>query len=210
MSNSLSVTFLDASPGVTGNTQWEWKFFTKNSTTMVDSTILVQDPPNPGLYTEPGTYMVELITSDMMTGCDTKDTVTVIVYQDPMADFSTTTICEGENTEFTDISNLPVVVSGDAINLWEWDFDNDGLPDRTDNAPPGMFMQPLGNLAGPSVAGSYPVTLTITTALGGCTHSFSQNVDVLPTPVATMTPNTNQQDCPDFVLNFENTASLSY
>ena len=206
MSNSLTVTFLDASPGVTPQIEFEWNFFARNSLVAVDSTITVQNPPDPGTYTLPGTYMVELITRDIVTLCDTRDTVTVIVYQDPIADFSTSTICEGVDTEFTDLSNLPIVVNGDAINLWEWDFDNDGFPDRTDNAPPGIFMQPLGNLAGPSVTGTYPVGLTVTTASGSCTHTFVQNVTVLPMPVATFTPNTNQQDCPDFTVNFENTS----
>ncbi|MDQ6985408.1 MAG: PKD domain-containing protein [Candidatus Dojkabacteria bacterium] len=74
----------------------------------------------------------------------------------------TTTVYIGEVVDFTDIS------SGNVLT-WEWDFDNDGVVDSTDQNPTYTYTE----------AGTFEVKLTITDADGSVTVTRTSAVKVL-------------------------------
>ena len=160
---TFTTTFTDISPGTNANTGWEWNFFARNSSSVIDSTRspagLVSFTAN---YSEPGTYMVELITFDRITGCDTRDTTVISVYEKPAVDFNASISCSGDSTYFSDLS-MHTSINGDSIVLWEWDFQNNGIIDRVFNdSIPSVFPVFLGP------AGNYDVRLRVTTNKNGC------------------------------------------
>ena len=123
-------------------------------------------------YAHAGTYQATLtVQSD--GGCTDQITQTVVVNALPTANFTANNVCQGTPIQFNSTS------TGDQINSYQWTF-GDGQ-----------------NGTGQSVshnytsAGSYPVTLTVQTA-GGCTDTYTQNVEVYAMPVAsaTATPST--------------------
>jgi len=99
-------------------------------------------------------------------------TVTITVLPLPVVTFSApiTSGCEPLCVNFTDNST----VAGGAIATWAWSF-GDGNTAIT-NAPTNCY----------AVAGSYNVTLTVTSTLGGCSSTSTVNnyITVHPTPNA--------------------------
>jgi gliding motility-associated-like protein len=87
----------------------------------------------------------------------------------PSALFTSTTVCVGTPTQFTDTSP----VSG--ITSWKWDFNNDGTPDDTTQNPTYTF----------AAVGTYPVKLTI--AAGACGADTTMNVTVIASSQPTLT-----------------------
>lgn len=116
---------------------------------------------NPGLYT------VDMITAP---GCFITLDVTIVADStQPHADFIADTVCLGAATQFTDMSTSP---TGNPVNNWDWDFDNDGTVDNTTQNPTFNFAAP----------GTYPVNLA--TGFGACGHDTTINVVVNELPVA--------------------------
>src|SRR5690606_28468063 len=110
--------------------EWTWNFYEKNSTTTIESTETGSGTTGDSFvrtYTEPGVYMIELISSNTSINCDTRDTLYIKVYSDPIADFTANEVCEDESTLFTATPTLPTVVDGDYIDTYAWDFDYDGI-----------------------------------------------------------------------------------
>lgn len=103
------------------------------------------------------------------TACSNTVTIDVL---DVQADFTSTNVCESQQSQFTDAS----VGNGDNIVGWEWDFDNDGVVDNTTQNPGNVF---------PSI-GNYNVTLSVTSS-GGCTDQITQTVEVFPVPQVAFT-----------------------
>ncbi len=99
-------------------------------------------------------------------------TVTITVLPLPVVAFSApiTSGCEPHCANFTDNST----VLGGGIATWAWDF-GDGNTAST-NAPTNCY----------AIAGSYNVTLTVTSTLGGCSSTSTVNnyITVHPTPNA--------------------------
>jgi len=83
--------------------------------------------------------------------------------QSPTANFNSNTICF--NTQFTDLSTSAIG--------WNWDFGDPSSPSNTSN-----LQNPTHTY---STAGSYTVTLTVTSKLG-CTASYNSIVTVNPSP----------------------------
>lgn len=101
------------------------------------------------------------------SGCVHDTTIDVTVYPRPHVEFTATTVCEGQTTDFTDISNI---ATGTIASL-AWDFAGEG----TDvGANPSFTFTNIGQL---------PVTLTATSDQG-CVHDTTIYVTVNPTPVA--------------------------
>jgi parallel beta-helix repeat protein len=138
----LEVTFTDQSTGDV--TSWAWDF---DNNGVIDST--AQNPIY--VYATAGAYTVSLT----VTGPGGTDTKTKVDYINvspsstaPVADFS------GSPRSAVD---PPLTVafadeSTGSVTSWEWDFDNDGIVDSTDQNPSYTY----------SVAGRYTVKLTVT------------------------------------------------
>jgi len=120
-------------------------------------------------YTGMGPYVVKL-TATSNNGC-TDDTVQTVanIYAQPQAAFSSPSeVCLGNALNFTDQSTAP----GSTVSQWLWNF-GDG---RTTNV-----QNPANTYA---AAGSYNVSLTITSA-AGCTSTVAvKPVLVNPLPTA--------------------------
>lgn len=155
------TTFNNTSVISTGTiTSWVWSF-----PGATPSGSVVQNPST--TYPSGGTYTVTLVaTSD--SGCVDSISQQIIIPYIPSANFSATTVCLGNQTCFTDSSN---VQNGNIAN-WQWVF-GDGSPvDNTQN--------PCHTYAN---AGVYNVTLVVTSN-DGCASSHQLQVTVHSLPIA--------------------------
>ena len=114
-------------------------------------------------YAASGTYYYQLSVSSV-EGCTTVQNGTVVVENQPTANFLPTEGC-------TDQPVSIVNTSTGNITAWDWNFTT-----GTSNTqvPVYTYTQP----------GTYPVSLTVTTA-GGCTDTHTELVAIYPTPDAT-------------------------
>ena len=118
-------------------------------------------------YTQPGTYNVTL-TVQTSGGCSDHITQTVTVNASPTANFNATTVCVGEDTQFTSTS------TGQDITSYQWNFgDNQTGTGQNVNH---TYAQP----------GTYQVTLTVQ-ANGGCSDQITRTVTVNSLPTANFT-----------------------
>ena len=158
----LVVTFTDQT---TGNpTGWAWDF---DNDGIVDVSG-VQDPTF--TYSAPGQYTVTLVASNGV-GSDTVTRNNYVTVGQPLAAVSfTATPSSGVRpltVAFTDTStNTPVA--------WEWDFNNDGVIDSTDQNPTFEY----------TAVGTYSVRLTVTNA-GGTSSTLV--ADLITVTVGTCT-----------------------
>jgi gliding motility-associated-like protein len=137
--------------------QWEWDIGNNGT---VDYT--TQNPTH--TFPGPGTYNVRLrVESDF--GCHHTTTGTVTVHPNPVANFTSSTVCEGNATAFTNTST----VSSGSITGWSWDFDDGNT--STAQSPNHTYDD----------AGTYTVELTVTTN-NNCTHDVSHTVQVYSNP----------------------------
>lgn len=136
---------------------WDWDF---GDNTAHDNT---QNTTH--TYATDGTFTASLtVTSD--NGCSSTSDEDVTVYPLPNADFSSTSVCEGEPSVFSDLSN----VSSGSISTWRYEF-GDNTISATQN-PSHTY----------PAAGSYDTELLVTTAQG-CLDSITKTVTVHPLPV---------------------------
>ncbi|MCH8318710.1 MAG: PKD domain-containing protein, partial [Bacteroidetes bacterium] len=117
-------------------------------------------------YTSAGTYNVNLSVTDV-NSCQDVITKPVTVNPTPTANFSNTTVCFGNSTQFTDLSSIPATV----MTNWFWDF-GDGNT---------LLQQHPSHLY--NTAGVYTVQL-IVTSIDGCEDTIEQPVVVNPMPIA--------------------------
>lgn len=113
-------------------------------------------------------------------------TTNVVVYPKPTANFTATTVCKGNPTQFTSTSTTNP--SGQQMT-YQWNF-GDGQTSTQQN-PSHTYSQ----------AGSFPVTLTVSCGNGHCTSSKTQNVTVYTAPIANAGP--------DQTIGYGGTAQLS-
>lgn len=116
----------------------------------------------------------------------TTGTTTVVIYPQPTANFTFTTVCAGEATQFTSTSTTNP--SGQQISSYQWNF-GDG---QTSNqqSPSHQY----------AAAGTYTVTLNVSTG-GHCTSTKTQTVTVYAQPAANAGP--------DQTIAYGGTAQLS-
>ncbi|MFP4093049.1 MAG: PKD domain-containing protein [Cyclobacteriaceae bacterium] len=185
----LEVAFEDVSTNFNPATAtWTWNFFSHNGSDYVqDSTISGSATQERFVarYTQPGMYMAELVASASGVNCETRDTTFVIVYQKPTAGFTADPLCASDTTVFTSTATLGQSVNGDQINLYEWDFNYDGINFDVDysTSSANPFPYFLGS------AGTYRVAHRVSTNLGSCSALFEQDVEVLPVPDPGFTAN---------------------
>ncbi|MBI3501166.1 MAG: PKD domain-containing protein [Bacteroidetes bacterium] len=145
-----AIQFTDLSTG--GGTSWSWNFGDGNTSTQ-------QSPSH--TYTASGTYNVTLVVTASPGNCSATLTQVVTVNPNPVANFSATSVCIGNPTQFTDLS------SGGG-NSWSWNF-GDGNTSTQQN-PSNIYANP----------GNYVVSFTVTANPGGCFAVITQTVTVYP------------------------------
>ncbi|MES2515190.1 MAG: PKD domain-containing protein, partial [Bacteroidota bacterium] len=124
------------------------------------ATSTVSSPPSL-VYNTSGVKIITLNLTSNNT-CTATVTQSVLVNPPPVANFSTTSVCQGTATAYTDLSTP----TGSIVN-WAWDFTNDGLTDNSTNAPTNIF----------SPSGTYTTNLIVTDA-NGCKDTVALPVNV--------------------------------
>jgi PKD repeat protein len=138
----MAVSFTDLS---TNATSWAWDFDNDGS---VDSTD--QNPTY--TYNTAGTYTVNLTVTNL-AGVNTSVMTDMIEAVDlPVADFEAN-VTSSESAPLT-VQFNDTSTGGEAI-AWQWDFDNDGSVDSTDQNPIYTY----------NTTGTYTVNLTVTNAV---------------------------------------------
>lgn len=162
-----TVTFTDVSTTSNGSpiTSWNWSF---PGGSPASSTV-----QNPVVTYPAGNYTVTLIVTSQ-TGCTDTISMPISVTGLPIAAFSSTTVCAGNVTQFTDGSTP---AAGDPIVSWSWSFPSGNPASSTSQNPTVTY--PSGN---------FTATLTVTSQ-AGCTSTFTQAVTVNPLPVANLSGN---------------------
>ncbi len=154
-----SVLFEDDSYSALGEVvSWEWNF----NNGQVSS---VQTPGDITFET-PGTYWVTQTIVDA-ENCDASDSLEITVNPNPVADFTSTDVCQGGEMDLVDQST----VANGTVNDWDWDLGN-GTTDFGSSASV-VYEE----------AGSYDVQLVVSTA-AGCVDSATAAVTVFDNPVA--------------------------
>lgn len=126
----------------------------------------------PLVYTTAGVKNITLnLTSN--NSCTATITQTVEVYAQPVANFSTTSVCQGTATAYTDLSTPTGSITG-----WAWDFTNNGSGDNFTNAPNNLF----------SPSGTYTTGLIVTDN-HGCRDTIALPVNVWGHAIPDFTPN---------------------
>jgi PKD repeat protein len=149
-----STEFTDMSTGPNAIISWAWDFGTATGVSTV------QNPTY--LYMGYGMYTVTLTVTDVMLNTDTH-TDTVWVYDQPLANFTSTAGCYG-SFQFNDISTI----NSGMINEWSWNFgDTASGINNFDSVPNTSHVF--------SDSGSYMVT-EIVSSTYGCTDTFSMNI----------------------------------
>lgn len=157
--------FEDLSTTSTGTmATWDWQFGDTG-------TSIAQDPLH--LYSASGSYIAELIATGS-NGCSDTVSYPITVNPVPIADFSPTVACENTPITFNDLS----FISSGSVNDWLYDFGGG----NTENVPNPTYVF--------TTSGSYPITLTVTSALG-CVDDTTMDLFIYGAPNAdfTFTPN---------------------
>ncbi len=180
------TAFFDQSGSGSGIAGWEWDF---DGDGVIDD--IQQNPTYQ--FMGAGPFNVTLIVTNP-TGCT--DTVTLPVTSPPggVADWTYTAVCDGAAMNFTDAS----VANGSPIVSWDWDFDNDGIIDNTNQNPSHTFPG----------EGVYTVSMTSSDA-GGCSSTFTQTVEVYPNPVADIIPQSACLNDPAVFLDNSTVSNLN-
>ena len=115
-----------------------------------------------------GTYTCVTTVDDQTT----TGTTEVVIYPQPIADFSYVPVCEGSPMQFTSTSTTDPL--GQDIQSFEWSF---GDGQTASGATPSHTY---------AEAGDYEVTLNVGNGNGLCTDQVTQTVSVYAIPVATV------------------------
>lgn len=125
---------------------------------------------------------------DSIIGCPATGSITINVNPLPLAAFTNTTVCKGNNTEFTDASTTPT----GTITSWQWNF-GDTDSDTAQN-PQHVYDSVI----------NYNVTLIVSNNWG-CKDTITDSATVYPLPVADFTVN---EVCLSATTNFHDTSTL--
>lgn len=122
-------------------------------------------------YAAAGSYDVTLtVTSN--AGCADQVTQGVMVFPNPLTDFSFTEVCAGTATQLTDASS---VAAPSSLTEWRWDIGNNGTTEYQTQNPQHTF----------GMGGNYDVTLTAVSDFG-CETSVTLPVTASFIPVASL------------------------
>lgn len=166
-----TTTFTDNSS--LGVDSWEWDF---NNDGVIDNT--TQNPTY--VFPSSGSFPVNLQVS-VGGQCSNDTTINITVNNMAVANFTFTPTCQNDTTLMNDLSS-----SG--VDTWNWDFNNDGMIDNTNQNPSFIF---------PS-SGSFPVNLEVSYS-GNCVHDTTINITISPKPSANFT---SSSECFGNATNF--------
>lgn len=152
---------------------------------MGDGTIY-NTPNGTHQYGSAGDYNVTL-TVTTQDGCSNSTSELITINANPTADFTATLACQGQTTQFTNLS-------AGALTSWVWNF-GDGNGSLQEN-PTQTYLN----------SGTYNVTLVITN-VEGCSSSTNQSIDVFSTPNAAFNSTTV---CWGDVTNFINQSTIAF
>lgn len=147
-------------------TDYTWDFGDGNTSTQNEPT---------HTYTNSDEYTVSL-TATTNNGCSSTGEITVTVWDLPVPDMDFADNCVDYEVLFQDVTQPVSGNPGDQITDWEWQF-GDGNSSSEQN--PAHFYTSSGNLV---------VTLTVTNS-NGCSNSVSENITIVPAPVADFSHN---------------------
>ncbi len=140
-------------------TGWQWVFGDGSP---------VNNQSNPcHTYAAPGTFNVTLITTSAQ-GCTGTATHTILVNDNPTANFSVNNVCQIDAAMFNDLSTIGAGV----ISNWQWNF-GDGSPQSNQQNPSHNY----------GIPGTYTVQL-VAFAGTGCSDTIVQDVVIHPMPTA--------------------------
>jgi gliding motility-associated-like protein len=160
-----NTQFTDQSTSTDGTiSQWFWNFGD-------NTTSIAQNPQHN--FPFPGDFNTQLIVTST-NGCSDTITQQVTVLPVPVPSFTSSVGCENNPIQFNDNS----FISSGTITEWEYDFGG-GFTSTDENA---VYTYPT--------SGTFPVTLTVTSALG-CSASVTTQVVVQQSPTADFTVNPN-------------------
>ncbi|HQQ94825.1 MAG TPA: PKD domain-containing protein [Bacteroidia bacterium] len=144
-------------------------------------------------YAASGTYSVKLDgVSDHQ--CSSSITKTVIVYENPKADFFVSgKVCYGE---LINLVNLSSSQNGSIVANF-WDFNNDGVTDNTSTNGSTSY----------TILGNTSIKLSVQSQYG-CVNSKTLTVFVNPKPTVAFT-SPNKSGCPTFCVKFNNQSVIS-
>lgn len=160
---------------------YEWDFGNGQTST--------QSNPPDQIYNSPGNYIIKLY-AESNSGCMDSTVENVNVRQSPVADFSVSSVCVGQQAVFTDLSTFIT----DSIQSWKWYF---GDGDSSSQQNPLHAYNGFGN---------FEVVLLVESDY--CWDSDTMQITVEAPPTADFTMDTNQS-CSPLKLNFTNNSSLN-
>jgi len=145
----------------------------------------------------PGTYTIHYTYTSTAGSCVDTASQQITVLQAPIADFSVNALqCAGLDITFTSTATTPV----GTITTWTWDF-GDGTPAVVRNSA-AAFPHQFAN------AGTYTVTLRVTTSDGCISLAKTLPVTIRPIPVAAFSFPASV--ClPNATVPFTNTSSIA-
>ena len=156
---TINITNTTVPPG--SITNWNWNLGNGTSSGQQNPTVV---------YSDSGSYVITAIGTDA-NGCIDTMTQIVAIEPAPVAVFNFTgqNTCQGGSVTFNNTS------TGN-ITAWNWNLGN-GQTSTLQN-PVTTFNTP----------GTYPVTLTVTSA-NGCVNTLTQSVIIAPPPTVSAGPN---------------------
>lgn len=157
------IQFNDTSSVGSGSiSQWNWQFGDGDSSN-------ISQPAHQ--YINAGTFNAQLtVTSN--NGCSSTASGTINIYPNPVAQFSATSVCFGNGTQFFNQSYI--VGGGNLTSVWDY---SDGFADSVPN-PQHQFLQ----------TGNYNVTLTVSSSYG-CVSASTNSMSVYAAPNSFFTAN---------------------
>jgi PKD repeat protein len=148
------IIFTNASSGGAGALTYQWDFGDGQTSNE-------QSPTH--AYSAFGTYTVKLTVTDSASNTDTEEKAGYIIVSNALvADFSADKVLAAvdQTIQFTNLS-----VGGAGGLTYQWDFNNDGIPDSTLQHPSYSY----------SAAGTYTVKLTVTDSAANTNTSTKAN-----------------------------------
>ena len=170
-----SIVFTDSSTSVGGLASWKWRFGDGDSS-------LLSSPSH--LYDSAGVYYAELTVTDNR-GCSQSFGDSVVVRPNPLSLFDLLHSCFPDSVCVNDVLDLndssTVASLGQPVDQWEWDIDADGNIEYATQFAQHTF----------TTTGARDIALYVETQYG-CKDTLIKRVNVVETPTAQFSLDTNQ------------------